>query len=526
MSPNDSIKKGRDLNAVDENHSSDSGVSLLNIMPEGYEITNEEESPSIVEVDSNGLKDQMKSVKKFRIVQEIIANSFDEDSVNAIECTISKLGRGRVKVTVKDDGDGFVDYKDIFTMYAKSYKRTDVTKRGRYNLGEKQFFVLAEVGLARTGKTQVVFSKEGRKIQWLDKKYKGTLVEGIFSWNSEDAEEVVTKLQKLIIPRGKTLKINEKSIEAKKFYRTVKGSLFTEIADHENVMQKVKRETEINLYEREDGVASYIFELGVPVQKVKASMPWHIDVRQKIPLTTSRDVVSNAYLEDVYAIILEHTIDDIPESETGSKWIQSAMDKVDTRTARQVLEKQYGTDKLAFKSADPNENQAAIEAGFKLVGNGQFDGATRRHLEEQGLVKYASKQFASNSKASAEAVEPTDKMAWYAEVVKTVGREVLRNEMEVMFVASDFEGQAWFDSSMGIPTMVYNTRRLGQGFFDEFTEEGVGLVVYGLACNKEVVNDFGMYSRSFIAEVQRIAGIVGKFGIRHYIGLAKGGLMA
>lgn len=133
------------------------------------------------EVDHIGLKLQMKSVSPFRVVQEIIANSFDEDTVKNINVSI-KFERPYVVIAVEDDGIGFKDIADVFTMYKYSEKRKDTEKRGRFNLGEKQFFSLAEDGYVETGNYRIKFQGSNRITETTSKPFQGTGVYARIDW--------------------------------------------------------------------------------------------------------------------------------------------------------------------------------------------------------------------------------------------------------------------------------------------------------------------------------------------------------
>src|SRR3990167_5518450 len=115
------------------------------------------------EIDTQGFKTQMSEMPMWRLIQEIISNSFDEKSVLSVYCTIVKTN-DMLEVEIIDDGKGFKDHKDIFTLYKDSDKRVDPEMRGRFNLGEKQFFAVADSGTIRTGKFLIRFYDDKREI--------------------------------------------------------------------------------------------------------------------------------------------------------------------------------------------------------------------------------------------------------------------------------------------------------------------------------------------------------------------------
>ena len=61
-----------------------------------------------------------------------------------------------VEVTVKDDSpEGFRNITHAYTLFADTYKRRDPTKRGRFNLGEKQVIAICKRAIVMTTKGEI-----------------------------------------------------------------------------------------------------------------------------------------------------------------------------------------------------------------------------------------------------------------------------------------------------------------------------------------------------------------------------------
>lgn len=89
-------------------------------------------------VDSEGFRDQQRSREPFRLVQELVANGFDEDTTTRVDAHVSfDEKKGRLIVKVIDDGDGFERVQDVYTLFSASSRLKDPTKRGRFGLGER-----------------------------------------------------------------------------------------------------------------------------------------------------------------------------------------------------------------------------------------------------------------------------------------------------------------------------------------------------------------------------------------------------
>ena len=471
------------------------------------------------EVDTEGFKNQMSEMKPFRLVYDMIANCFDESSVSNIICKITQNSASTYKVWINDDGEGFLNYKDIFTMYRHSYKRSLPDKRGRFNLGEKQFFAVAIDGTVKTKNWFVKFYENKREIHQVEPII-GTDVIANFSWTKEQVKDILFSLEKLIVPKDKKLVLNGKQIESRNPVKQFNTELYTHLEESgSNKMRSVKRECEVHLYNLLEGETAWLYELGVPVQKLKQNIQWHVDVRQKVPLPTRRDQVSEAYLIDLYASVLNNAYDLVDKEESGSKWINIGMRKANEETARDIFTKQYGTDQVFIPSeTDYHANERVNETGGQFIIPRTLDKYDKQHLEEIGVLRYAGKVFRSSPSEYCENVEPTEAMGKYSKVVKLIAKDLIKKEINVFFVKSDSTHPAWF----GINSITYNLPYLtgGKKFFEEFSVEGIGLLIHELS-HSESPNEqeypMPHSSAIFLSEMERIGGEIGKVGIDHWI---------
>lgn len=471
------------------------------------------------EIDTEGFRIQMSEIKLWRLIQELISNAFDEESVKIIRCTVEKFGSKRIHVAVEDDGDGFLDYRDIFTLFKDSYKRTNPSKRGRFNLGEKQFFAVAEKGSVVTNKWTVKFKDDTRVIE-KRKSSKGTVVNAIFlKPDEESVESITTQLKNLVVPKGKDLYINNDVVSNKLMVRAFRTRLPTSIASGKNSrLVTVKRDTEVILYSKHDDEESIIYELGVPIQTLQDSISWHIDIQQKVPQVTSRNVVSDKYLQLLYSEIAKNTLDLITEDNVGSSWVSDALKKSDTATSRQLLEKMYGTDKVMIESVtDYMANEKAMDNGYALIKGRTLDPDVRKNLTKKTeLVKYASKEFGTNF-GDAKPVEPNAKMIWYAETVKRIAYDVLKKDIDVEFFSmkeSDTIAQA------EERILSYNVAKTKKSFFNGFTARGLDILIHELGHiedNSLCSQQYAHYNKNYLNTVTRIAGEIAFYGIGRWI---------
>jgi uncharacterized protein (DUF2384 family) len=389
----------------------------------GLLLSNSKEYDGRFDIDTEGFKIQMSEMEPYRIVQEIVANSFDEISVTEIEVTLSLDGDCFV-VSVSDNGKGFRSIKDVFTLFRNSYKRKNVQQRGRFNLGEKEVMAVAIDGFIRSRDWKVEFyANKRRETKKLDDNH-GTTVQARFDWDGSELGKIEKQLHKLIVPKEQTLKINEILVEKKPIARTVKGKLWT-IVEDEKSLKMVRRlmETKVDVYEKDEDEVAWIFEMGIPVQSLEKNLKvqWHIDVQQKIPLEIKRDVVSDSYLIDIYALLANKCFDLVPKESAGAKWINRSMSQIDAKPAKDLLTKQYGTDKLYIPSRVDHEANESVgrHGGINIMPN-TLDRDERKHLRELDVVKLATDDFGSGLSKEYKEIEITEQMEKYFKVVKAV----------------------------------------------------------------------------------------------------------
>ncbi len=456
-------------------------------------------------------------MKLWRLIQEIISNSFDEKEVTEIACDIIENEKKQIKVKIYDNGKGFRDKRDIYTLFKDSYKRTNKNQRGRYNLGEKQFFARAVSGWVKTRETMIEFVDDSKKETKIPS-MQGTQVSAIFELEKDESlHETITWVKKVAVPEGKRLSINFDTIRPKTLVKKFKTRLPTVIAQGAN--QKMVRrieDTQVFLYEKLEDEKPIIFELGCTVQELNQDLKWHVDVRQKIPQTTERDVISDAYLQLLYSKITEKTLDLIDAKSSGGNWINDALKRTSKKTSKEIFKKRFGTDNVMIESSDYRENERAMEAGVHLVKSGELDSDVVSNLKDQGTLKYASKEFSTSGWETAKRVEPTIDMLNFAGVCRAVARDVIDKNIRVNFVTTDHTPEI---AMYGSNNLLWNVRLCGgKKFFVGFVPKAIGILVHELAHDKLGNNDgHAHFSHDYIHEMERIAGLIGSKGIQYWV---------
>ena len=110
-------------------------------------------------ISTQGMRELHVDRPPWMLVKELIQNAWDE-APEATVCRVRvkpEVRPGVAQVVVEDDGPGFADIADAFTLMKPTPKRMDPTRRGRFNIGEKEVVSVALEAEIRTVGWTVVF---------------------------------------------------------------------------------------------------------------------------------------------------------------------------------------------------------------------------------------------------------------------------------------------------------------------------------------------------------------------------------
>ena len=127
------------------------------------------------EISAIGMKMLHEGRPLWQLVKELIANCFDEE-ISLCSVSINTVGKGIIEVIVEDDGQGFIDIEDSWTLMKPTSKRSNPNVRGRFNIGEKELISVSRNAIIETVGKSVIFDlKGGRKVK-NNKRENGTII--------------------------------------------------------------------------------------------------------------------------------------------------------------------------------------------------------------------------------------------------------------------------------------------------------------------------------------------------------------
>lgn len=430
------------------------------------------------EIDKNGLKTLQSRKPKTFIIRELIQNAWDED---VTKCHIdTEYHRGTATLSVDDNSPiGFRDLKDAYTFFSPCYKRPDPTKRGRFNAGEKQAFSVCTSATIITTKGTIVFDKDGRHRKKVSKEV-GTLVIVKVRMTKKEYEEIIQYTRLLIPPLGTQVFLNGKELPKKKPIREASAKLQTEYLKGEKFI-KTARNTCIELYEPEDG--AYLYEMGIPVCPIECE--FSIDVNQRVPMGIDRDTVSQSYLQDLYAEVLNATHDIIPVENISDTWVRTGMSdtkRIEGKAVKTVLNKRFGDKHLSRSIKDAVSNDDAISHGYKVISGSEMSKDEWNSAKKYDLISSTTDKFGKGT-TSSEPVNPDINMQKVEYIAKKIAKQTLGIEITVSFIKC---------KDNNTPGATYSNRhltfyvsKLGKGFFEHpISPRVLSLVIHEIGHEK------------------------------------------
>ena len=357
------------------------------------------------EIDKKGLQQVQSEKDKFFIIKELVSNSFDED-ITLCKLDIGKTTSYKSYISCLDNSkDGFRDLKDSYTMFAPSYKKSIVEKRGRFNVGEK--FALAMFNHAYIHSTTggVTFFNDGSKKRTSVRTMEGTEFHGEIKLSYDEISDLIDKAKMIIPPMGVKYLVNGDLVSRPETYKSFTENLPTVVSDDEGNLVRSSRNTNIELFKTDK---HFIYEMGIPV--VETDIGFSINVDQKIPLNKDRDNVSPSYLKKLKTYVLNHTSSELTEEQSKSSWVTEALEDADVDAVKDVVESRYGEDAVVFDMSDSEANKKAFADDVNVITGGSFnskvwDNIKRAREEHQDFArpsgsvgKYASPTLTGGAK--------------------------------------------------------------------------------------------------------------------------------
>ena len=441
------------------------------------------------EIDTEGMKALHSGRPLWSLVKELVANTWDEPTTTTATVEISvKKQRGKFlhEVVVEDNGSGFSDVTDAFTLMRHTDKRFDPKTRGRFNIGEKEIISIAETASVETVGTTVTFPKNGgRKVEKNDRT-NGTVITANVLKETDMVLETVERLCNFIPPKGITTTINGTVIESsdRTHVADTSGQLQTVLTSKDGQMYRHNRKADIEIYEPRTDASLY--EMGIYIQPIEA--PYDVNIMQKVPLPPNRDAVYPAYIQDVYAEVLKATSHLLDGAEASEPWVQMAIedDRTDDKTVAKVLTQKLGENAVLW-SSDTQANERAFEDGKDVIHPRTLSKKEKEKFQKVGLVSATAEyKLLTNTDEGIKFETLAKKPEWknVEEYTKWLSFKLLGFEGTVNFISPKMTGDNRI-AQYGGKTLDFVPQRLGKAFFQmdqgKPTQQQTELILHELA---------------------------------------------
>lgn len=442
-----------------------------------------------LEIDKDGLKALQDGKSKTFIVRELVQNAWDE---NTKQCDLYFEYSNRtayIKI-VDDSPDGFRDLRDAYTLFKHTSKRSDSSKRGRFNFGEKQVLCLADEASIITTKGSVFFSPELGRYTGRKKTQYGSVIDFKIKMTKSEFEECIEYCKVLYVPSHIIMTIflnGEKYYELKyeESFKTFECSLPTEI-EIDGVFRQSKRNTRVNVYKssRED---KFLYEMGLPVCTIDCD--YDIDVQQKIPLATDRESVTPSYFKKIYGEVLNNTFEDIHEDNSSNLWVRTAItsENVNKDAALDIFKKRFGDKAVSANPFDPNSIDRAISAGYNVIHGSEMYSEEWSKFKSFGAVTSSSEAFGSFV-VGIDTIIPENKLTdiqkRIAQFTIRVAKHFLNIDIKVEFLKSKASTLADY----GGRKVRFNVTKLNSSYWDldkgSVSQPMLSLIIHEIAHEK------------------------------------------
>ena len=195
------------------------------------------------EVSKDGLRQLLEGKDKSYIIRELVQNAWDEPGVTEVFVTLEPIpGKRAALVVVKDDApQGFYDLVHAYTMFGVTRKRKDPTKRGRFNLGEKQVLALARKAVIQSTTGTIRFNENGKRTQGRGKTESGSIFSAEIPMTRLEIADAIKAAKSFIPAKGIRTMLNNELLRGPKLVTVVDATLLTEFENSDGQYRSTRR---------------------------------------------------------------------------------------------------------------------------------------------------------------------------------------------------------------------------------------------------------------------------------------------
>ena len=285
--------------------------------------------PGWLQISTEGFAALNQSRPPEHLVKELVQNSLDsvQETGGSVDLLYGHDGKKFV-VECHDTGTGINDLSTLRVVYL-TFKTDSHLKRGRFGRGFKEILSVAKSAVILSGGKEIRFLEErGRQITRESDAVNGsvgTQISMTFDWPPETVEQFDTYFQRLLVPSNIQLTLNDRALSGRHVAHEVDGLLTTEVYNSEShSWSKPRRKTTIELVKIRGNEEPSIYEMGIPVAFAEWTMPYHVNVLQRVPMNPNRDALASGYAKRIHKTCLPTLLPELSEEEATADWVGTA----------------------------------------------------------------------------------------------------------------------------------------------------------------------------------------------------------
>ena len=347
-------------------------------------------------VSTDGFASMNAGREPSHLVKELVQNALDAigRKRGTVELTLAPNSTPKtLVVTCRDNGCGMENLRDIRTVFYTS-KTDSHLNRGRMGRGFKEMLCLAQKAVVASRGRRIEFAVEDGKRITRDVAEAGVGVLGMLvsmqmPWPQELIGQLEAYFRTFLPPENVQLVVNGTAINARSPAHQLHAALPTELFEAGRWVRPV-RSTGVKLVPvregegGEGGEEPTVYELGIPVCPVDWSVPYHVDVLQRVPMNPCRDAVASGYLQKLHKVCLPVLLPEMEGEQVREDWVGAAVAHCPDEVQKETIRKAFGENlaRSVPKMGARQFDEDARDLGLQVIDTKQTSGGFRQVLQE------------------------------------------------------------------------------------------------------------------------------------------------
>jgi hypothetical protein len=344
-------------------------------------------------VSTEGFREQNMGREPGHLIKELVQNGLDavDGKPGSVSLTIKHDDVEGFYVKCEDTGCGIDDIEAIRTVFWTS-KKDSPTDRGRMGRGFKELLSVArECKVWSKGQCLHFFIEKGKRKRKVsgrrDAEAVGAVIEAwVDDWDMKVVAALGTYFGTFLPPGNIKFSVNGWSVRHLEPTHVIDCRLPTEIFENSRWV-KPSLATKVELIPcTDEHKEPTIFEMGIPVCPAEWDQPYHINVRQRIPMNPNRDAVASGFANKLHRVCLPTLINEMAPDQIKEDWVGEAVRGLDTDVQKQVITKGFGDNIVrsvpVMGGSRRDFDADAKEMGTKIVDTKHLSGGFREVIQQ------------------------------------------------------------------------------------------------------------------------------------------------